>query len=93
MLNEFYLCFDLQKFRLLARWEGYKDEKKKGASWWCQVRQSWGISKKPLGCEVVVHLYHDKKSPAFKIEKVKSDLTSCKIVDRLGGPIAEVRFV
>ncbi|XP_057549251.1 protein LURP-one-related 11-like [Amaranthus tricolor] len=79
-----------KKFRLLASWKGYKDEKKKGASWWFQVKKSWKFPKMPLECEVVVNLYHDRKSPAFKIEKGKSDLTSCKIVDRLGGLIAEV---
>lgn len=81
----------IQKYRLLARWQGYKDEKKKGASWWFQVNKSWKIPKKPLGCEMVVNLYHDKKSPAFKIVKGKSELTSCKIVDRVGGLIAEVK--
>ncbi|CAO2840338.1 unnamed protein product [Amaranthus hypochondriacus] len=80
-----------KKFRLLARWDGYRDDKKKGASWWFQVRKSWKIPKMPLNCEVVVNLYHDKKSPAFKIVKGKSELTSCKIVDRLGGLIAEVK--
>ncbi|KMT04739.1 hypothetical protein BVRB_7g169200 [Beta vulgaris subsp. vulgaris] len=80
-----------KKYRLLARWQGYKDEKKKGASWWFQVSKSWKIPKRPLGCEMVVNLYHDKKSPAFKIVKGKSELTSCKIVDRVGGLIAEVK--
>ncbi|XP_021720388.1 protein LURP-one-related 11-like [Chenopodium quinoa] len=80
-----------KKFRLLARWEGYKNEKTKGESWWFQVRKSWKIPKMPLGNEVVVNLYHDKKSPAFKIEKSKNDLTSCKIVNRLGGLIAEMK--
>ncbi|KAL2933802.1 Protein LURP-one-related 11 [Bienertia sinuspersici] len=80
-----------KKYRLLAHWEGYRDEKKKGASWLFQVRKSWKIPKNPLEYEVVVNMYHDRKSPAFKIQKVKSDSTSCKIVDRLGGSIAEVR--
>lgn len=76
----------------MARWKGYKDEMKKGESWWFQVRKSWKLPKMPLCNEVVVNLFHDKKSPAFKIEKAKSDVTSCKIVDRLGGLIAEVRY-
>ncbi|XP_074266330.1 protein LURP-one-related 11-like [Silene latifolia] len=80
-----------KKFRLFSSWEGFRDEKIKGESWLFQVRKCWKITKKPLGCKVVVNLHHDKKSPAFKIEKAKNELSSCRIVDRLGGPLAEIK--
>ncbi|XP_074294796.1 protein LURP-one-related 11-like [Silene latifolia] len=80
-----------KKFRLLPRWEGYKDEKKKGASWLFQVQKCWKFTKKPLECEVLVSLDNDKKSTVFKIEKGKTEFSSCSIVDRLGGRIAEMK--
>ncbi|KAK9734391.1 hypothetical protein RND81_04G136400 [Saponaria officinalis] len=85
------LTIHRKKFWLLPRWAGYRDEKKKGESWLFHVRKCWKITKKPLGCQVVVSLNHDKKSPVFKIEKGKTDLSSYKIVDRLGGLIAEMK--
>ncbi|KAK9726846.1 hypothetical protein RND81_05G241100 [Saponaria officinalis] len=80
-----------KKFRILSRWEGYRNEKKNGASWLFQVKKCWKITKKPLGSEVVVNLDHDKKSPVFKIVKGKTENSSCRIVDRVGGPIAEMK--
>ncbi|KAL9228478.1 hypothetical protein vseg_004056 [Gypsophila vaccaria] len=79
-----------KKFAMLSRWEGYRHEKKNGASWLFRVKKCWKFTKKPLGSEVVVNLDHDKNSPVLKIEKGKSKNSSCKIVDRVGGPIAEM---
>ncbi|KAH9626222.1 hypothetical protein KSS87_000101 [Heliosperma pusillum] len=80
-----------KKFRLLPRWEGYRDEKKKGASWLFQAQKCWKITKKPLECKVLVNLDHDKKSTVLKIKKGTNEFSSCNIVDRLGGKIAEMK--
>lgn len=80
-----------KKFRLLAQWEGFREEKNKGGSRWFRVQRSWRITKRPLECKVNVDLDHHDESSPLKIEKGKNELSSCRIVDRFGGLLAEMK--
>ncbi|KAJ8448296.1 hypothetical protein Cgig2_025220 [Carnegiea gigantea] len=80
-----------KKFRLLADWECYREENTKGASWWFRVQKSWRLTKKLFKCEVTVNLDHNNKSSMLKIEKGKSKLSSCRIVDKSRGLLAEMK--
>ncbi|KAF8401164.1 hypothetical protein HHK36_014468 [Tetracentron sinense] len=79
-----------KKFRLFGRWEGYistGSKLDKGKQWF-QVRKPFRILKRDSPCEVTVGLDKDQPND-YRIEKSASKST-CKIVDKSGGLVAEV---
>ena len=88
--------FFLQKFKLVRFWEGYRsfngtvnDEDKNPCF---QVRKSFRILRGDSICEVIVWLDKDQLCQHYQIETCPGKSTF-KIVDKLGGLIAEVNLV
>lgn len=83
------ICY--QKYKLFGEWEGYRSTVTKAKNRICpdfQVRRSLGFLRRESPCEVVAGLDKTQKFHC-KIEKWNGK-AACKIVDKLGGLIAEV---
>ncbi|XVF86981.1 hypothetical protein PTKIN_Ptkin18bG0084100 [Pterospermum kingtungense] len=83
-----------KKFKLVKLWEGYRifngTSKDEGRNPAFQVRKSLRILRADSICEIIIWLDQDQPCQYYQIETCP-DNSTFKIVDKLGGLIAEVK--
>lgn len=84
-----------KKFKLFRFWEGYRSTStaKTPEVLGFKVKEPLQISRGNTPCKVVAELDMINEQPlCYHIESIRTSKRACKIVDKLGRSIAEVRI-